>query len=530
MTEHLGSLGPVCRKNWVHFNLREQSELLQLLLLLIHQTGQKELADFTSLSTLFSSHEFGSKQQFQSEMEEQSSRLVEGVGQLEAACLLLIMDLSTIPTSPNHPLFPATGSVASLERFISGLGNLPAHGPPMLAYMLGKYLSQGQQSLSTSMRYGEAAIGGNVLRTLLAILQGDFNRSLVSDILHSLVYSLISALVGAFDPVSLGLGVDIHSLIVHLLSHQKVADHFWKLPSEGLGLYVDSLKANYPLDHRPLVEVFTSLARASSASCTSVLSSLCSLPTFTDSADLLPSSARSLGSSTVELTEAYYPYPGTRSVCLPAGTRGSMSQSGTSVTWRPDSTCNGWQMMLADCGHLASQATSGAGGISLACLTRVTSSAQLVAAVLATDPSLAPQLSQVVCCKLFFIMNVFVKLNVTGELHPPSLPGNLGSASGPTSPPGCRCHRHLCLTCRVRPQRACSSPTHSPAAASRSGQHLAAGSDWRPPRQARKCWRRVFLPACLPQACHRCCRARLCRTLHCLSATGGGSALQQVAL
>ena len=250
LLEHLGSLGPVCRKNWIHFNLREQSELLQLLLLLIHQTGQKELTDFNSLSTLFSSHEFGSKQQFQSEMEEQSSRLVEGVGQLEAACLLLVMDISTITTSPNHPLFPAVGSVPSLERFISGLGNLSAHGPPMLAYMLGTYLSQGQQGLSTSMRYGEAAICGNVLQTLLSTLKGDFTRSLVSDILHSLVYSLTSALVAAFDPVSLGLGVDTHNLIVHLLSHQKVADHFWKLPAEGLGLYVDSLKASYPLNHR----------------------------------------------------------------------------------------------------------------------------------------------------------------------------------------------------------------------------------------------------------------------------------------
>ena len=395
LLEHLGSLGPVCRKNWIHFNLREQSELLQLLLLLIHQTGQKELTDFNSLSTLFSSHEFGSKQQFQSEMEEQSSRLVEGVGQLEAACLLLVVDISTITTSPNHPLFPAVGSVPSLERFISGLGNLSAHGPPMLAYMLGTYLSQGQQGLSTSMRYGEAAICGNVLQTLLSTLKGDFTRSLVSDILHSLVYSLTSALVAAFDPVSLGLGVDTHNLIVHLLSHQKVADHFWKLPAEGLGLYVDSLKASYPLNHRPLLEVFTSLAQASSPSCTSTLSSLCSLPSFTDSADLLPSSARALGSSTVVLTEAYYPYPGTKSVCLPAGTRGSMSQSGTSVTWRPDSPCNGWQMMLADSGHLANQATSGAGSISPACLARVTSSAKLVAAILATDPSSAPQLAQV---------------------------------------------------------------------------------------------------------------------------------------
>ena len=393
-TASLGALAPSCRKSWIHFNLREQSELLQLLLLTIHQTGSRELDDFTALSAVFSSHEFGSKQQFRSEIEEQSAGLVEGVGHLEAACLVLLMDLSSIPSASAHPLFPATGTAPALERFISGLGNLAAHGPPMLAYMLGTYLAQGQEGLATSTRFGEAAIAGNVLRTLLATLRGDFTRSLVSDILHSLIYSLAATLVEAFDPVSLGLGLDTHALVVQLLGHRQVAEHFWKVPSEGLGIYVDSLKANFPYEHRPLMEVATALARSSPSSCSALLPTLSSLPTFTDSADLLPPSARALGNSTVELTAAYFPYPGTQSVCLPAGTRGVLSPSGTTVTWRPEAPCNGWQLMLADCGHLATQATSGAGAVSPNCLARVTSTAALVAAILATDASLAPQLAQ----------------------------------------------------------------------------------------------------------------------------------------
>ena len=35
-----------------------------------HQTGRKELQDFTQLAKLFSSHKFGTKQQLRSEVEE----------------------------------------------------------------------------------------------------------------------------------------------------------------------------------------------------------------------------------------------------------------------------------------------------------------------------------------------------------------------------------------------------------------------------------------------------------------------------
>ena len=49
-------------------------------------------------------------------------------------------------------------------------------------------------------------------------------------------------------------------------------------------------------------------------------------------------------------------------------------------------------MMLAECGHLASQLESGAGYVSPDCLRRVASIGQLVAALTRTEPALCPQL------------------------------------------------------------------------------------------------------------------------------------------
>ena len=63
VTDILGSqLGAGIRKSWTHFNLREQSEVLQLILLYLHQTGEVLAGDWLSLANIFSSHHFGVKQ------------------------------------------------------------------------------------------------------------------------------------------------------------------------------------------------------------------------------------------------------------------------------------------------------------------------------------------------------------------------------------------------------------------------------------------------------------------------------------
>lgn len=53
-TESLGSqLGANVKKSWTHFNLREQSEILQLLLLYFHQTGEYLAGDWLILYNIF---------------------------------------------------------------------------------------------------------------------------------------------------------------------------------------------------------------------------------------------------------------------------------------------------------------------------------------------------------------------------------------------------------------------------------------------------------------------------------------------
>ena len=67
---------------------------------------------------------------------------------------------------------------------------------------------------------------------------------------------MMSALIQAFDPSSMGLGLDTHRLVSKLLAHPLIAGHFWKNPL-GLSVYFEELKAQYPLEQTQFMEVMT---------------------------------------------------------------------------------------------------------------------------------------------------------------------------------------------------------------------------------------------------------------------------------
>jgi hypothetical protein len=54
----------------------------------------------------------------------------------------------------DHLIWSSTENVTRLERIISGLGSLPAHGPPLLAWTLATYLARGAEGLEKTARLG----------------------------------------------------------------------------------------------------------------------------------------------------------------------------------------------------------------------------------------------------------------------------------------------------------------------------------------------------------------------------------------
>ena len=94
-SEVLGSqLGASVKKSWIHFNLREQSELLQLIMLYLHQTGEQLAGDWISLFNIFSGHHFGVKQLQRLKSDEESEscqQLGHTVTLLQSAILLQLL-------------------------------------------------------------------------------------------------------------------------------------------------------------------------------------------------------------------------------------------------------------------------------------------------------------------------------------------------------------------------------------------------------------------------------------------------------
>ena len=280
-----------------------------------------------------------------------------------------------------------------MERCVGSLGDQLGHGPVLLGWMLGQLMSRGSTGLESSRQYGDTALAGGVLSTLLEMLKPETSsHCLVSDILHTLVYGVMSALIQAFAPASLGLALDTHNLVVKLLSHKLIAAHFWKNPL-GLSVYFEELKSGFPQDQARLVEVCVALAGASAESCSSLVSCLSCLPSYTDRLDSLPQAALRMSGSDYQLVSHHYPHPSTQTVVIPAGTKGTLLPNGISVRW----SCgdhNGWQVLLAQIGDLTSRLGSGQGYVEPGSLKKVTGAAELVAAVLQSRPDLAPQLSQ----------------------------------------------------------------------------------------------------------------------------------------
>ena len=123
----------------------------------------------------------------------------------------------------------------------------------------------------------------------------------------------------------MGLGHDTHKIIVKLLSHHLIAGHFWKNPL-GLSVYFEELKAQYPLDQSSFMDVCESLASASTSSCSKLISTLSSLPSFTDKLQNLPENAlKARPEGGYDLTQVHYPYAGTHTVCVQARTKGKYS-------------------------------------------------------------------------------------------------------------------------------------------------------------------------------------------------------------
>ena len=112
---------------WAHFNLRQQCEVLQILLLYFHQCEKIEGEDVLNLLKLFTSHRFGTKKI----VENNDKNLVESIGYLESSLIVYLLELPTLANISEveeiaqHSIWKKPQLIQELDRSIgSNLGTL----------------------------------------------------------------------------------------------------------------------------------------------------------------------------------------------------------------------------------------------------------------------------------------------------------------------------------------------------------------------------------------------------------------------
>ena len=257
-------------KSWVHLQLREQTELLQIILLYLQTLGDasdggewKKKA-FANLLDVFHEHGFGHQQKWtnMSAPADGESDLSDAVGHLEALILVAVVDLPSLIGSNSgekDEVFPGS---AVIDRLVAALGSHSDHGTIMMAWMLAQYITKGEASLSTYHNLGERAVQLRVVAYLARTVDNEVIAAnhRVAGIAKGISYSLLSVLVSAFEPDRTGLTKDVHELSRLLLRHAAVADDFWKQGYEtGIGIYFASVLSAFPHSLRPLTELCTDL-------------------------------------------------------------------------------------------------------------------------------------------------------------------------------------------------------------------------------------------------------------------------------
>ena len=252
-------------KTWKHFQLRQQCEILQILLLFFHHEAKIEGEDVTMMLDIFVANRFG---QQPSDANSADESLVNSIGQLQSLITLYLLDLGSLTlegtghASENHVIWKNPSLVQSLDKTMtSHLGNFKPHGPPMLGWMLSHYLVDQQVNLKFK-NLGERAFQLGVMEYLSQALKSDVcnSNSIVSSICHGTIYSLMSILVTAFDP---GRLANVQDLAIEILREEVIANIVWKegLDSNaGLSAYVGTLMTETPLDSLQTLKILKHLA------------------------------------------------------------------------------------------------------------------------------------------------------------------------------------------------------------------------------------------------------------------------------
>lgn len=417
---------------WVQENLREQSEILEILYIYVKDFDLPEEQVFKLLE-LFKRHGFGRLQNYKHVIDDSLIFLVKRIGYLEVLICVEMMDLEAVlacierGSFRDHFLLKDKETFVKLDKVVQTLGSEDSHGPLLLLWSAMHMFGGEGSDFSMARKYGNTAIHLHVFHYLYNLLMSEpFNEenSMICSVSHLTVYNLLVLILSTFDEHTLGTDQDalaLHRVICLVLKQVSVSEDFWdKGSDEGVGSVFHSALLRFPLDYSSFIQFSAALAESTPTSAERVFHIWKQLQRYTEYLDCNHSSDLT---STKELNEWKLvvnkrPYPN-RDFILNAGTKGKILTMGTKhdaspiIQWYV--TFSGWDLLLCEVETLLDQVAQGSGMVSPTQIEKVTDAVELVHAVLKNHPQSEKDFQPIIHC-IYSLIHRFVRLS-----HPPIL-------------------------------------------------------------------------------------------------------------
>ncbi|XP_034048001.1 nucleoporin NUP188 homolog isoform X2 [Thalassophryne amazonica] len=263
---------------WFLQCLREQSLLLEIIFLYFAYYEMSP-ADLLSFTKMFKEQGFGLRQTNKHLLDKSMDALVDRIGYVSSLILVEGMDIDFLhkcalgDCTEQHQLSSAPEVMKEMNQLLLTFGDIPHHGPVLLAWVLLRFTLRPDESSPVIRRLGSNALQLGVFQYLSTMLKGlgvSSNNSTASTA-KMCIYSLLCFVVTSFEEECLQTdgathGSHLIDVACEVLSSPSLAEIFWETkPNMGLGMILDSAVGIFPHKIRPLLQLLSALLSNKSA-------------------------------------------------------------------------------------------------------------------------------------------------------------------------------------------------------------------------------------------------------------------------
>ncbi|XP_041666678.1 nucleoporin NUP188 isoform X2 [Cheilinus undulatus] len=258
---------------WFLQCLREQSLLLEIIFL-YYAYFEMSPTDLLSFTKLFKEQGFGLRQTNRHLVNKSMDALVDRIGYLSSLILVEGMDIDFLhkcaleDCTEQHQFSSAPEVIKEMDQLLLTFGDIPHHGPVLLAWVLLRHTLRPDESSPVVRRIGNTALQLGVFKYISSMLKGlgVSGNNCTASTAKMCIYGLLSFVITSFEEESLqsdGVATQGSHLIdaaCEVLSAPSLAEVFWEMkPNMGLGMILDSAVGMFPHKIGPLLQLLTAL-------------------------------------------------------------------------------------------------------------------------------------------------------------------------------------------------------------------------------------------------------------------------------